>query len=171
MHNQQQPRTGNDEDTENLRIGYQTAVQLWASQSEQLWSGFNAMVVANSIILGAIGLLLTNKEAPLALKISLPAVGIVLSIAWLAIVKRHFHYQDYYINSARELEERDDLQPIKTVSRGARFARHEELLFKFKEEEVTLQTQRLGQIRVRCSLIGVIVIFGIVYVVALFSAC
>jgi hypothetical protein len=171
MENQQPPRKNEDDEMENLRIGYQTAVQLWASQSEQLWSGFNAMVVANSIILGAIGLLFASKEAPPALKFTLPAVGIVLSIAWLAIVKRHFHYQDYYINSARELEEKDDLKPIKTVSRGADFAEHKEVSFQIKAKKPTLQTQGLGRIPVRWSSVGVIVIFGVVYGIALFSAC
>jgi hypothetical protein len=38
---------------DNARIGYQVAAQLWAYEGQGLWSAFNAMLVANSIVVAA----------------------------------------------------------------------------------------------------------------------
>ena len=46
----------NQEEKEDARLGYQVATDLWAYEGQLLWSKFNAMLVANSIVLATIGL-------------------------------------------------------------------------------------------------------------------
>lgn len=41
---------------ENARVGYQVATNLWVYEGTTIWSKFNALLVANSIILAMVGL-------------------------------------------------------------------------------------------------------------------
>ena len=126
-----------DTDIENARLGYQTAVHLWASQSEQLWGGFNAIVVANSIAIAAV-VLLSERIGwrwgwfPVLI---LSIAGILFCVLWLRIIHRHFWYQDYYITQSRELE--GGLAPVETVQKGKIF----EEIQTFVEEKNPLKTR------------------------------
>jgi hypothetical protein len=109
-------------ETDDARIGYQTAIDLWTNESEQSWARFNAMLVANSAILAVIGLAETNSPPIHLFSIGLSFAGLFLCGIWLIIIKRGFDYQNYYVMSAREIEERFLANTIKTVSRGGTFA-------------------------------------------------
>jgi hypothetical protein len=112
-----------EEQLKNARVGYQAAVSLWNVQAQLSWSRFNVILLSNSIILGAIcvvifwrcGLLLW----PLLTQL-LSLVGIVLSLVWLHGYRRASQYNDYLALSARELE-KYLAEPVVTISRGALF--------------------------------------------------
>jgi len=48
--------SGNQDKKEDARIDYQVATTLWTYEGQLVWSKFNAMLVANSIVLAVIGL-------------------------------------------------------------------------------------------------------------------
>src|SRR5216117_444096 len=83
-----------DDDIERAQIGYQAAISLWIHEGGLIWSKFNALLVANSIILASIGLTLSasNSTAALAeifLK-GMPIAGVVLCILWMSLTRRSF---------------------------------------------------------------------------------
>ena len=47
---------GDDSEPEDLRLGYQSAIALWTYEGNLVWSKFNAMLVANSVVAAIIGL-------------------------------------------------------------------------------------------------------------------
>ena len=107
---------------ENARVGYQVATNLWVYEGTTFWSKFNALLVANSIVLGSIGLSMTTSRHVVVLSIGMPIVGIFLCGFWLLLAKRSFDYYKYWIFSAREIEERYLSNAVQTVSRGGKFA-------------------------------------------------
>jgi hypothetical protein len=109
-----------DEKILNLRTGYQIAVDLWISEGQQIWSRFNAMLVANSILVVGLHDDWINNHLPLVFKICLCFVGLFLCLVWFLLMNRDFEYQKYLVWSAREIEEQF-LKPVKTISRGGDF--------------------------------------------------
>lgn len=113
-----------EEDTftiENARIGYQAAIEMWAHCGDEAWSRFNVMLVAHSILIAIAGSALL-KDAPLvSLTFVLSAAGIVLSALWAIMMERAFAYQNYFLISARDIEESGGMAPITTISRGKNF--------------------------------------------------
>ena len=87
------------------------------------------MLVANSIVIAAIALALTSKSPLTVFTKILPIAGVILCIFWFLLMKRESKYADYYIKSARELEEKY-LAPVVTVSRGALLAKGREVTLK-----------------------------------------
>jgi hypothetical protein len=115
------------DDQEKAEVGYQAAINLWGILVQTSWSRFNAMLVANSIIVGIIGLALTNEETTLyKVIIIFPFIGIVLCILWFLLMWRDSKDQNYYVRSARELEFKY-LSPVQTVWRGGKFKGGEEI--------------------------------------------
>ncbi|MFU8766844.1 MAG: hypothetical protein ACNA7I_04150 [Candidatus Methanoperedens sp.] len=75
---------------ENARVGYQVAVDLLIAEEEGIWSRFNVMLVANSIIIAIIGLAPTNQPTPPIFDSYLPFVGLVLCIWWFVLINRGY---------------------------------------------------------------------------------
>lgn len=126
---------------ENARIGYQVATNLSIYEGEIFWSKFNALLVANSIILGAIALSMTNTPL-VVFTLLTPIVGIILCGVWLSTTKRSFDYYKYWIFSAREIEERYLRDSVQTLSRGGKFAEG-------KDVEMTIGGER-KQLQMSC---------------------
>lgn len=106
----------------NARIGYQVAVDLWGIINQAHWARFSSMVVVNSIILGILGLILTNQNDLLDFQTRLSflrlfsVAGGILTISWGFLMGRDTEYIDYYRQSAQKLEK--ILPPIETVAKG-----------------------------------------------------
>jgi len=109
-----------DDTVENARIGYQAAVSLWTYEGAAIWARFNAMLVANSIVMAVIGLALTSEPAKEKLADFTSIAGLALCIIWCLLNTRGFDYHDHWIHSAKKLE--TYLRPVKTVSRCRRFS-------------------------------------------------
>lgn len=149
---------------ENARIGYQVAAQLWAYEGQGVWSMFNAMLVANSIVVAAEGASSKFVEANPALLWILPAFGLVLSILWYALVDRGFTVHSYRVLAARDLEQ--DIKPVKTVAEGAKFNAGHPVTFSFEAKPFQLSfVARL--MRGRELALLVILLFAGFHVVAL----
>jgi hypothetical protein len=109
-------------DIEKVRFGYQMITNLWFYEGNLLWSKFNALLVANSILLASLGLLIKFESTfSKSLSIWIPLAGIILCTLWFFLTKRGFEYYDYWISNARKIEEDypNDFLPI--VSRGHDF--------------------------------------------------
>lgn len=98
-------------DDENARIGYQVATNLMMGQSQVYWSKFNAMVVANSIIISV--LLLSTKPSP-CLILTMGIFGFLLNGIAVFMLYRSNKFHDYWRGKAADIE--NALRPVDTLS-------------------------------------------------------
>jgi hypothetical protein len=154
----------NHEDMENVRIGYQVAVNFATFHAENVWSIFNAMLVANTIVATGSSLV-TNGGALAAFKVLLPIVGLTLCAAWFLLVNRAHAKAIYYTLSARELEEQFLSHRVRIISRGGDFSDGSEVSLKIGEKQTVRQMPRwVRHIRGEWITYGVIVVFMAIYV-------
>lgn len=86
-------------------IGYQTAIELVGLVSQEIYSRFNAMLTANSIIIAIIGLAFTNKyNLPLPVNILLPIAGLILCCLWFLFNEHGVYWQNIFRKEAIRLE-------------------------------------------------------------------
>lgn len=105
---------------DDIRLAYQTAVSIWTYEGNLIWSKYNAMLVANSIILAIIGFTISAPNMPVLFSVATPLAGMALCVLWLLLTRRGFEYHRYWVLAARELEEQHLAPAIKTISRGGR---------------------------------------------------
>lgn len=112
---------------DNVRVGYQSAVEMWAHCGDEVWARFNVMLIAHSIIvaIGGSALLRTPRLTLLTIVVSI--AGFLLCILWAIMMERAFAYQNYYLFKARELEEKGYIEPINAISQGKDFEKIEEV--------------------------------------------
>lgn len=96
------------------------------------------MLVAHTIFILIIGksAIANNIKAPF-ITILLSILGAMICIFWLIMTKRCGDYQNYFLKSARELEENYLSDSIKTVSRGAKFAEGKKVNIKLKKSKTS----------------------------------
>ncbi len=154
---------------ENARTGYQVAVNLWVYEGTTIWAKFTAMVYANTILLATLGLLITSSRAPelAVLRIALAVLGLSLCASWVFLTRRSFEYYKYWIFSARELEKH--LSPVKTVSRGGRFAEGEKVTFTTTPSKELQLGTLAARWRIERLSYSIIVVFVLVYGLALWQ--
>ncbi len=111
-----------DADVQKALAGYQAAVNLTMHSSSEAWARFNAMVVANSIIMAGIGVVIAGDFAELRVALALGVAGLILCAAWLILVERGLEYAAYYVCSAREFELGPLAPVVRTLDRGNEFA-------------------------------------------------
>ncbi|MGB3477835.1 MAG: hypothetical protein WBB67_01600 [bacterium] len=151
---------------ENAYLGYQIATTLWTTDGQAVWSKFNAMLLANSILIASIGFFINSQQYFLSIYMSI--AGLVLCLLWYFIIKRGFDYYKYWIFSARELEEKYLGKPLKIVSRGALFADGKEVQLEIDKKKVAHQMSCAGQIiRVEQAASLIILLFVLIYSVLL----
>lgn len=157
-------------ETENARMGYQMAIGMWAHCGDEVWSRFNVMLVAHSVIVAVIGSAILNKNPSMTLAIVLSITGLLFCILWAIMMERAFAYQNYFLFSARELEESGAVTPVKTISRGKDFGRIDEILGLKKGTLLSDIRQWLHRnINAQKASYLVIGIFGIIYIISIFA--
>jgi hypothetical protein len=93
------------EQWERIRLGYEKAIDLWMGVTQEIWSRFNAYLVANSILVAvAAGLLAASRPLTLV-TVTLCFMGLALAALWWGLFDRGFGYLYFYTAAARELEE------------------------------------------------------------------
>ena len=113
---------------ENNRIGYQAAIDMWAHCGDEAWSRFNVMLVAHSILIAIAGSALLKDKPLILLTFILSVAGMFLSFLWAIMMERAFAYQNYFLYSARDFEENESVDPVKTIFKGKSFENIEEYL-------------------------------------------
>lgn len=168
MAKQDETKSKYDNQKENARVGYQVASNLLIYEGSTLWSKFNALLVANSIVLGAI-LFSTNVSGSLGVlskvfSIGMPIFGFILCIMWFLLTKRSFNYYKYWILSTRELEEQHLNIPLQTISRGGNFADGKEVKTRIGGNHESLQMSCLSRLSIKYSSYIIIGLFFFMYV-------
>lgn len=157
---------------ENAKVGYQAAVTLWTYEGGLLWSKFNTLLVANSVVLAALALNVTASKPLAFLTVALSLAGIALCLLWAQATKRSFDSYKYWIFSARELEESFLKDRVKTVSRGGDFADGMEVKLTVGGAEKKLTMSGFGRwLRVESASYLIITVFFLLYVVILIRGC
>jgi hypothetical protein len=166
-----------DECREDARVGYQVAVDLAIKEEKLFWDEFNALLVANSILIIAISSLIcrssscagecVHKNLVSNLPWFLAVIGLFLCVLWYLSTVRRDAYRKYYLFSARELEE--GLEKVSTIQRGRDFSKGNPIWFrsKVKEDEcerIFFQLPFPGKIKVPLWTKTVIILFASIYV-------
>jgi hypothetical protein len=161
----------NDREVANVQVGYENAVAAFLSESEVIWSKFNAFVVANSILLGAIALGLTDSRTLTSMFFHryLPGGGLILAVLWFLLLKRSFDHHIHFVWSAVELESL--LEPVRMLQKGGEFAEaHKPVTYSIRGAQRTLRpTPMVGRVRVETVTYLIIAVFAGLYLVLLFS--
>jgi len=96
---------------EKVCLGYQTATELVALVSEEIYNRFNAMLTANSIIIAIIGLILLDgndifSKSKFILMIAIIGAfgGILLCILWFLFINHGVYWQNRFREEAIRLE-------------------------------------------------------------------
>jgi hypothetical protein len=126
------------DEMENIRVGYQVAVNLWIFFGELIWAKYNAMLVVNGIVAAAIGIVLTSTQ-PLApsIMVGLSIIGLILCTLWAQLLSRGRAYLDPYISAARELEDRY-LGILSIIRRGNEFNAGKTVLYEIDGKSVSV---------------------------------
>ena len=157
-------------DFEDTRIGYQVAVDLSALYANAIWSMFNAMLLANSIVIAGLTFIFTGQNSLSLLKILLPIIGLLLCITWLLLTKRSQEYSHYYTLSAREIEECYLSKNVKTLSRGGSFGRGETVIFCLDGKQTKRRMSMFARL-IKAELVSylIIMIFIVLYISVFFQ--
>ena len=158
----------NEQEMQNIRVGYQVAAGLIFDEGATHWAKFNAMLLANSIIFASLALLLNADEIIYRLVIALGFVGAIFSAIWFAIMVRGLDYYQYWMFNAREMEA-NFLKPITTLQRGGDFADGGEVFFDFGDSKKCHKISWWGGLRVKEGSIIMILLFMILYLLMLVS--
>ena len=65
------------------QFSYKILAQVIGLVSQEIYSRFTGMLIANSVIIAFIGLVLTNKPEFQPLSILLSVIGIILCVIWI----------------------------------------------------------------------------------------
>jgi fatty acid desaturase len=102
---------------QKARIGYQTAIKLVNLVSQEIYSRFNAMLTANSIIIAIIGWAITSGgNLPQPLTMFLPIMRIVLCFFWFLFVNHGVYWQDRFRKEAIRPEKEYFIDTFKLIS-------------------------------------------------------
>ncbi len=74
----------------------------------------------------------------------MPGAGLALCILWFLLLKRGFDNYNYWVFSAREIEERYLADAVKTASRGAAFSAGIAVTFQIAGQVETRQLPRVS---------------------------
>jgi len=150
---------------EDARVGYQVATSLWTYEGNLIWARFNTMLLVNSVVIAAIGVLIGIGEEPDWIILLIPLFGLITCALWWTSMARGFDYYSYWIHSARELEELLPSAFTRTVSRGSDFANGKSVKFQFKAGEKSHKLTFTGRIRIQYVAKGFILMFATIYVI------
>ncbi|MBA3011051.1 MAG: hypothetical protein KJ658_08020 [Proteobacteria bacterium] len=110
-----------EDNIENIRIGYQSAIDMWAHCGDEAWSRFNVMLVAHGILIAIAGSALLKNPPFIILTLILTIAGLFLSFLWVIMMERAFAYQSYFLFVARDFEENGTMAPVETILEGRKF--------------------------------------------------
>ena len=158
----------NQDKMENARVGYQVATTMMITESEIFWSKFNTLLLANSIVVGAIVLSMTTEQPIIVLKILsivLSSLGIVLCILLFSILKRSEGYFKNWTYSARQIEEEYLKDTFDILRRGADLSDGKTVYFRLGDERKPHQISCWGRFRIGKSSSWIIVCFISIYII------
>jgi len=152
------------EQLENARAGYVVAINCAGFYVNAIWSIFNTMLGTNTAIFLTMGyVLITHQEYSIDVLAFLISIGIALCFIWFILVGQDIKFNEYYMNSARELEERYLFERVQTLSRGGEFAAGEKVYMTIDKKFTPFQLNRIQKIPAAFLAYSIIAIFSIIY--------
>lgn len=109
------------EKLENARMKYQIAIDKNISESDILWSRFNAMLTFNGIFIALIGFIYKEDLNMPILPSLLPILGLMTCYLWYSVTYRGFRWIEFWIVRARRIEEEylsDDCSELNPIQKG-----------------------------------------------------
>ena len=165
-------------DKDAMLVGYSETVNVYVQTASTLWATFNALLFANSVLIGVIGIsfgLLSESCAGRIVSAILCGLGLaVLCPTWLALTERHFKWQKYFGLSARELEETALPRSIKTWERVGDLRRGKLVKLRVNEEKSKDNSvqmrglQRIQGVWATRSVIGVVALVYVLFLIRTF---
>ncbi len=132
-------------ETENIRTMFQAAIDLSISNAQGVWEIHNVMLLANTILIGTSTLLLNNNTTPKIISLLISVVGLVIVFLWFVQARRARKYADYYILSAREIEEKYFESHLNMLERGGRFSDGKRIEFIFKTQKKAVMLNKVDE--------------------------
>lgn len=153
---------------EIAKLGYESAIQLWAAENEGRHEEYNAMLVANSLILAAIGFSYQTTSFYPPVKYLLPIIGIVICLAWYMSGKRAIEKAIFWIYCARELEGKFFKSVFQHLFRGHLFGKGKAIDFLLEGQIKSRQMKFWGR-HVKGQVFSnlIILLFSIMYITVL----
>ena len=105
-------------DVENARTKYSAALSLKNSEGEIQWNRYNAILLANTIIIGLFSFVLDNNlKLSFLLNIILwatPLFGIYLCFVWFRMTARGFMWTKFWMDKAHDIEDQiyGEINPV-----------------------------------------------------------
>jgi hypothetical protein len=127
----------------SIEVGYQKAIDLWIQEARLFWTQFNIIVVINVLIIT----LAYNKSYSVSPAFISPAIGLVLCLAWIAMMQRTRAYFKYWASAVKELECKLPGSQIQTVTRGALYGDGKRVELEIGDEKHTLQIGWMSRVR------------------------
>jgi hypothetical protein len=144
----------------NARIGYQGAISAWINENRQNWDKTRILLLFNSLLLAGVLQLLLKEDKYPYLSLILCIFGLIICALWTHILYRGLKYNDYWINSAREIEEYYLKDAVKTFSHGALFSNGKLVSFSHGKD---LKISILPKITVKKSIYILIIMIALLY--------
>lgn len=86
------------------KFGYQSVISLLNNESQVIWRSFQALIAANTLLLGTAAVLKSFLKAPNFYGIVLSAIGMLICASWFIIQLRQWSYHDKYVKLACDFE-------------------------------------------------------------------
>lgn len=119
------PKLKKQQELENARIKYSSTIGLKCSEGEIQWNRYNAMLVANTIIIGLISFTFNRDfNFPVGFKVIFwltPMLGLLLCKYWYQVTDRGFIWSHFWMKKANEIENQIEGQ-INPVQEGENLA-------------------------------------------------
>jgi len=139
--------SNNNDDIVKAQLGYQVATNMVGILGQEIYSRFNAMLTANSIIVAIIGLIITNKnKLSISLEILFPILGLILCFLWFVFIYNGIYRHRQYRKEAARIEEKYFKKSIR--------------LFRI---DYSKDPKLLKYFRFYCTSVLVVCIFGLVH--------
>jgi hypothetical protein len=146
-------------------LGYDKAIQLWEVETASRHSEYNTMLVANSLILAAIGFSYQTTSFYPPVKYFLPIVGLVICLVWYMSGKRAVEQAVFYIYCARELEGKFFNSVFQHLYKGHLFGKGEAVEFLLEGKQRYRRMKLWGRlVRRQVFFNFIILIFAIMYI-------
>ncbi len=152
----------------HAHIAYRVAVDQLINEGNLFWSRFNVLIVANSVIVAAIGFTFKANQPLILLAVTLPIMGLVLCFLWFLMTKSGFNVCYNYSLQCREFEENHLAESARPITKAIRYSCGETITYSIPNAPILTKIDKLTRVLdIRRVSYLIIVVFAIVYLISL----
>lgn len=151
---------------QRLNVGYNAALQRADTESSIIWGTFNALVTANSIVIGLYVAMSSSHSVSAFQAFAVSLFGLAVCLAWFLMLNRQFAYYAYWFAWARTLERALLAPEVQIIALGQLYARGEAV--RLSDQEAPMQMGLLARgFRIETLAKCVIGLFAVAYILLL----